>query len=168
MRPTALPLAYGADADLLQHKACEFICCGLRSVCAGIDASNARYILLVDSDTFVVRGSLYAMWSTFRAHADVGMVGPMLIGKGLLLTEAGGVIWADGSVANFGRGDSYRSTVVRAVCGWELFQRTRTLPTLCNRHCAGVLHLCRCTTATTAFACSTPTREMSTTSALHS
>ena len=91
-------------------------CCDLYLLPAGIDASLAKYITLVNSDAFVARGSLFAMWSTFKQQHDVGIVGPMMIGQKSILAEAGGVVMSDGSPANFGRGYSYRNSLVSCIC----------------------------------------------------
>ena len=41
---------------------------------------------------------------TFQAYPRAGLVGPMFVGQGDLVTEAGGIIFGDGSAANYGRG----------------------------------------------------------------
>jgi glycosyltransferase involved in cell wall biosynthesis len=110
-------------ASLLNQPSCATL--------AGIDASVAKYITLVNSDAYVLRGSLFAMWSTFRVQADVGVVGPMMIGKDSILAEAGGVVWGDGSPANFGRGDNYRTWAVSCTFTFACWCVVETHPS-CN------------------------------------
>ncbi len=54
------------------------------------------------------------MLSTFSA-GHVGLVGPMMVGKGMLVTEAGGIIWNDGGAANYARGAAFGSHEVQIM-----------------------------------------------------
>jgi len=45
----------------------------------GIKLARGRYLLLLDSDTVVARGSLEAMVDYLSSHPDVGLVGPRLV-----------------------------------------------------------------------------------------
>lgn len=84
---------------------------------AGIQAASGNYIVMVNSDMFVAKGWLFALLQTMKADPNAGMVGPMFIGNNgcttaskngctyrLTLQEGGGIVWRDGSAANFGRG----------------------------------------------------------------
>lgn len=53
---------------------------------------------------FVVKGWLSAIMLTFDAYPRAGLVGPLFVGEGDLVTEAGGIIFADAAAANYGRG----------------------------------------------------------------
>jgi hypothetical protein len=79
---------------------------------AGIAMATAKYVVLVNSDAFVGRGWLYSLWDTFRTRPAVGMVGPLMIGEGGLVTEAGGIIWKDAGAANYARGRSHQAREV--------------------------------------------------------
>jgi GT2 family glycosyltransferase len=77
-----------------------------------IDASNrgasiaeGEILLFLNNDTEPVAGWLPPLLETFRDHPDVGAVGGKLVYPSGRLQEAGGVVFRDGSGANFGRGD---------------------------------------------------------------
>lgn len=98
---------------------------------AGIKQARGKYVVMVNSDMFVAKGWLFALFRTMEAHHDAGMAGPMFIGSNgctwaaltgcaykLTLQEAGGIVWRDGSAANYGKG-----TDVLEVDGFANYMR---------------------------------------------
>ncbi|MEW5301839.1 MAG: hypothetical protein WDW36_004673 [Sanguina aurantia] len=58
---------------------------------AGARQASGQYIALINSDMFVSRGWLAVTLATFAQQPRAGLVGPLFIGKGMLVTEGGGV-----------------------------------------------------------------------------
>jgi GT2 family glycosyltransferase len=52
-----------------------------RAVNQGIAATTGRYVLLVNPDCFIERGSIPAMLGYLRGHPRTGMVGPRMVGR---------------------------------------------------------------------------------------
>lgn len=71
----------------------------------GAQAAAGDDIVFLNNDTLPMSGWLTALESTLRDYPDAGAVGGKLILTDGSLQEAGGVIFSDGSAANFGRGD---------------------------------------------------------------
>jgi len=69
----------------------------------GIKAANGRFIALINTDVYVPNGWLAALLASFKTNFDVGIVGPLFLGKEALVTEAGGIVFHDGNAANYGR-----------------------------------------------------------------
>jgi len=67
--------------------------------------THGRYLLLLNNDTIILPGALDALLETFEHHPDCGLAGSRLLNLDGSLQEAGGIVWADGSGWNFGRGD---------------------------------------------------------------
>lgn len=65
--------------------------------------AQGAYIALINTDMFVTPGWICALLFTFSAFRNVGMVGPLYMGEGNLVTEAGGIVFRDASAANYGR-----------------------------------------------------------------
>lgn len=72
----------------------------------GARAATGDILVFLNNDTVPLPGWLPALLRTFRDYEDAGAVGGMLLFPDGTLQEAGGVIFSDGSGANFGR-DSY-------------------------------------------------------------
>ena len=80
----------------------------LASCNRGAAQARGRYILLLNNDTRVQDGAIDALADTFDTHADIGLVGAKLYFDDGSLQEAGGIVFADGSALNYGRGDDPR------------------------------------------------------------
>jgi GT2 family glycosyltransferase/SAM-dependent methyltransferase len=81
----------------------------LRSVRRGVEAARGRWLVLANNDIEVQPGWLTALLDCGESAADVAIVSPKYIYPDGSLAEAGGVIWRDGTGANYGRGDSPES-----------------------------------------------------------
>ena len=75
----------------------------LRSTNAGVAASNAPYVCLLNNDTEVHPGWIEALLAPMLDDPSVGAVGAKLVYPDGRLQEAGGIIFSDGSGWNFGR-----------------------------------------------------------------
>lgn len=80
--------------------------CGFTESCnRGAAATDADMLVFLNDDTLPQLGWLSALLRTFGEHPNVGAVGGKLLYPDGSIQEAGNVIFADGSGANFGRGD---------------------------------------------------------------
>ncbi|HEY2180653.1 MAG TPA: glycosyltransferase [Solirubrobacteraceae bacterium] len=77
----------------------------LRSVARGAAAARGDWLVLCNNDIEVTHGWLENLLSTAESGADVGVVAPKFIAPDGLLSEAGGILWSDGTGVNYGRGD---------------------------------------------------------------
>ncbi len=77
----------------------------LRSMNRGAELARGEWLVLLNNDTEVTEGWLRAMVECAESAEDVGVVTPKYIYPDGSLNEAGGIIWRDGSGANYGRGD---------------------------------------------------------------
>jgi GT2 family glycosyltransferase/SAM-dependent methyltransferase len=77
----------------------------LRSVNRGAARARGKWIVLCNNDIEVQPGWLEAMFDCAESGESVGIVAPKFVSPDGSLSEAGGIIWSDGTGANFGRGD---------------------------------------------------------------
>jgi len=77
----------------------------LRSVNRGAALARGKWIVLCNNDIEVQPGWLEAMLACAESDESVGVVAPKFVSPDGSLSEAGGIIWSDGTGANFGRGD---------------------------------------------------------------
>ena len=77
----------------------------LRSVNRGASIAYGEWLVLCNNDIEVTPGWLSTMLACGEAKADVGVVAPKLVSPDGRLSEAGAILWSDGTGMNFGRGD---------------------------------------------------------------
>ncbi|MDE2005832.1 MAG: glycosyltransferase [Rhodospirillales bacterium] len=90
----------------------------LRSVNRAAATARGDYLLLLNNDAYACPGALAAMLAAFAAFPEAGAVAAKLLFPDGRLQEAGGIVWADGSGWNWGRGedpDAPRYNYARAV-----------------------------------------------------
>jgi GT2 family glycosyltransferase len=79
---------------------------GFLSTCnRAADLARGDILIFLNNDTLPQPGWLEPLLKIFEEHPDAGAVGGKLVYPDGRLQEAGGVIFSDGSAANFGRGD---------------------------------------------------------------
>lgn len=80
-------------------------------------AKNAKgkYLLFLNNDTQVQYNWLYPLVHLMETDESVGMTGSKLIFPDGTVQEAGGIIWNDGSGANYGRGKSRKKSELNYV-----------------------------------------------------
>lgn len=78
-------------------------------------SARGEFLLFLNNDTQVRAGWLDALHALLLARTDAGAAGSKLLFPDGTLQEAGGVIWADGSGANVGRGDDPAKPVYNYV-----------------------------------------------------
>ena len=71
----------------------------------GAAAARGKHIVLLNNDTRVVAHWLDELIGSFSLFPKAGLVGSKLINDDETLQEAGGIVWQNGEVWNFGRGD---------------------------------------------------------------
>ena len=69
----------------------------------GAAIARGRYLVFLDNDTVPQPGWLDALLETFEARPRAGLVGSQLLFHDGRLQHAGGLVFADGSCANYGR-----------------------------------------------------------------
>ncbi len=90
-------------------------------------------LIFLKRDTVLLPGWLHPLLRTFRDYPDAGAVGAKIMSPDGSLQEAGGAVFADGSLTSFGNGDyavnAPRYNYVREVdyCSVSLFAARRQL-----------------------------------------
>ncbi len=77
----------------------------LRSVNLGAAAARGEWLVLCNNDIEVTANWLSAMLACAQSPSRVGVVAPKYISPDGKLSEAGGIIWRDGTGVNYGRGE---------------------------------------------------------------
>ena len=77
----------------------------LRSVNLGAAAARAEWLVLCNNDIEARPGWLKNLLDCSESADDVGVVAPKFLAPNGRLSEAGGIIWSDGTGVNYGRGD---------------------------------------------------------------
>lgn len=81
----------------------------------GAEAARGELLVFLNNDTQVKRGWLDALVRTVEDDDTVGLVGAKLVFPDGRLQEAGGIIWADGTGWNYGRGRNPRDAEFNAT-----------------------------------------------------
>ena len=68
-------------------------------------AARGHHLIFLNNDTRVVAGWLDELIGSFDMFPNAALVGSKLINENRTLQEGGGVVWRDGTVWNYGRGD---------------------------------------------------------------
>jgi GT2 family glycosyltransferase len=71
----------------------------------GAQAANGDLLVFLNNDTLPLPGWLEALLQVYADRPDAGAVGARLLYPDGRLQEAGGLVFADGSAANVGRGE---------------------------------------------------------------
>lgn len=95
----ALQTLFGARVTYIVHSTAQGF--GLANH-AGILRASGTYIVLVNSDMFPTMGWLATLLATLQSDTTIAIVGPLFVGKDSI-QEAGGIVWRDGTGANYGR-----------------------------------------------------------------
>ncbi|MEO7250995.1 MAG: glycosyltransferase [Arenimonas sp.] len=77
----------------------------IQSCNAGAGIARGEFLVFLNNDTVVQPGWLDALLGTFASHTDTGLAGAKLVYPDGRLQEAGGIVFADGQAANYGRND---------------------------------------------------------------
>ena len=78
----------------------------LRSVNRAAAAARGRWLVLCNNDIEVRPGWLESLLRCGESAPDIGVVTPKYLQPDGNVSEAGGIVWRDGSATNYGRGDA--------------------------------------------------------------
>lgn len=78
----------------------------LRNCNQAASHAKGKYIIFLNNDTQVQCNWMESLVQLLENRSDIGMAGSKLLFPDGTLQEAGGIIWQDGTGANYGRGDS--------------------------------------------------------------
>jgi GT2 family glycosyltransferase/ubiquinone/menaquinone biosynthesis C-methylase UbiE len=78
----------------------------LKACNQGLEFVSTSYVLLLNNDTEISKGTLSRALKTINENQKNGAVGAKLIRHDGSLQEAGNIIWYDGSCLGYGRGDN--------------------------------------------------------------
>ena len=90
----------------------------LKNCNAAAALAKGEYIYFLNNDTEVHEGYLSSLVELLDNNSSIGMAGSKLLFADGKLQEAGGIIWSDGTGANYGRGDDpddYKYNYVKEV-----------------------------------------------------
>ena len=90
----------------------------LKNCNAAAKLAKGEYIYFLNNDTEVHDGYLSSLVDLLDNNSSIGMAGSKLLFADGKLQEAGGIIWSDGTGANYGRGDDpddYKYNYVKEV-----------------------------------------------------
>ncbi len=76
----------------------------LRSVNRGAVAARGEWLVLCTNDVEMCDGWLDALLDCGRSDPEIAVVTPKYLSPGGLVSEAGGIVWRDGTRTNYGRG----------------------------------------------------------------
>jgi O-antigen biosynthesis protein len=80
---------------------------GFAAACdRGAEAARGRHLVFLDGEAAVLPGWLRHLVETAESDPAVGAVGSLSLYPDGRIREAGAVVWRDGSVSSYGRGDS--------------------------------------------------------------
>ena len=77
----------------------------IRSMNGGAGIAAGKWLVLCNNDIEVSPVWLRAMLNCAESRESVGVVAPKFVSPDGRLSEAGGILWSDGTGVNFGRGD---------------------------------------------------------------
>ncbi|MGW4593139.1 glycosyltransferase [Amycolatopsis thermoflava] len=87
----------------------------LRAVNLGAAQARGELLVLLNNDTEVRPGWLDALTEVVRGDESIGLAGAKLVYPDGRLQECGGIVFADGSAANYGHGDNPEDPRYQAV-----------------------------------------------------
>lgn len=71
----------------------------------GFEYAKGKYVLLLNNDAQILKGTIGAAYRTLLSDHTIGAVGGKIVLLDGTLQEAGSIIWNDGSCAGYGRGE---------------------------------------------------------------
>jgi len=112
----ASPVRSRVDLSIVGNGELRYFPAGL--ACEAVERpedASGEYLLFLEPGAAPARGSIEELVRTADADPRIGAVGPRLVGPDGKLVEAGGIVFADGSLASYGAGDQPRDPRYRFV-----------------------------------------------------